>query len=450
MSTTFLAPDPLQGTFLIPGSNTPGSGVQLFLYAAGSSTKQTAYKDSAGSSAWSNPIVLDSGGNLPSGGVIWLTSGTPYKAVYAPSNDTDPPASPYRTIDNLSGINDVTAAAAGTEWTAGPAVTYIGSTQFSVLGDQTATLTVGRRVRTTNTGGAVYGYITTSSFGATITTVTIATDSGSLDSGLSSMSYGLLSSVNVSYPTPIVSSYKVVGCNCLNNSGTPNTQFDMNADAVVLKDSSNRTVVRTNPGSITNNVSTASSANGRDQAGAFTASTFVYFYWIWNGATLATLSSATAPPTGPTLPSGYTHWAYAGAVYFDASSHLVRTRFKGAWAYLDAPNAVLSAGSASAETALTITGVVPSNALEFRGNLYGTLAGSGSFNSTINLRVITAVNYFIVSCNGTGAVINSFGCEFSAPNISQTLYYLFTPTTNVSAASINLNISGYKNPNGGE
>src|SRR6188768_1567664 len=106
MTTCFLAPAPLQNTFFIPGSNTPGAGVQLFLYVAGSNTKQTAYDDPAAATPWANPIVLDSGGNLPSGSKeVWFVSGQTYKAVYAPSNDTDPPGSPYLTLDNLSGIN---------------------------------------------------------------------------------------------------------------------------------------------------------------------------------------------------------------------------------------------------------------------------------------------------------------------------------------------------------
>lgn len=106
--TCFLAPDPIQGTYFIPGGNTPANGGQVFFYLAGTSTKTTVYKDNAGGTAWSNPIVLDSGGNLPSGGEVWIVSGQTVKAVFAPSNDTDPPASPYWSKDNLNGVNDFT------------------------------------------------------------------------------------------------------------------------------------------------------------------------------------------------------------------------------------------------------------------------------------------------------------------------------------------------------
>ena len=192
----YYAPDPIQSTQFIPGSNTPANGGQLFFYAAGSSAKQTVYKDNAGAVPWSNPIVLDSGGNLPSGGEVWFTGGQTYKVVFAPSNDTDPPGSPYWTKDNLAGQNDV-AAQTGAEWIAGPTPTFVSANSFTLVGDQTATFTKGRRVKTTNTGGTVYSTILNSAFGA-VTTVTIVNDSGVLDAGLSAVSYGIIDGANPS------------------------------------------------------------------------------------------------------------------------------------------------------------------------------------------------------------------------------------------------------------
>ena len=197
MTTCFLAPDPIQGTFFIPGGNTPGNGAQLFLYVAGSSTKQTAYKDNAAATPWTNPIVLDSGGNLPNGAEVWFPTGQTFKAVWAPSNDTDPPGSPYRTMDNLAGMNDVSSTAQS-EWIAGPAPTFISATQFTLVGDQTANFTLGRRVKTTNTAGTVYSVITSVSFAAGTTTVNVVSDSGSLDSGLSAVFFGILDPSNPS------------------------------------------------------------------------------------------------------------------------------------------------------------------------------------------------------------------------------------------------------------
>lgn len=78
--------------------------------------------------------------------------------------------------------------------------TFITATSFSVAGDQTAIFQVGRRVRTTNSGSVlVYGTILTSVFGA-VTTVTVINDSGVIDSGLSAVSYGLITANQTSLP----------------------------------------------------------------------------------------------------------------------------------------------------------------------------------------------------------------------------------------------------------
>lgn len=189
MASFFLAPDPLQSTFFIPGGATPGNGAQVFIYLAGTSTKQTVYKDNLGNTAWSNPIVLDSGGNLASGGVIWIPTGVTIKAVWAPANDTDPPASPYRTIDNIAGINDTNALVS--EWISGSTPTFVAATQLNVSGDLTATLTPNRRLKTTNTAGTIYSTITQRSFASGSTAVNVVSDTGSLDSGLSALSYSI-------------------------------------------------------------------------------------------------------------------------------------------------------------------------------------------------------------------------------------------------------------------
>ena len=197
MATHYPAPDPIQSTFLIPGSNTPGSGAQVFFYTNLSSTKTTVYADSAGATPWANPIVLDSGGNLPSGGQVYIVAGETLTVRYAPSNDTDPPVSVYRTLNDIAGVNDVSATTS--EWITGPTPTFVSTTSFTLVGDQTATFQIGRRVRTTNTGGTVYSRITNSAFTA-LTTITVVNDSGTLDSGLSAVAYGLLSSANASIP----------------------------------------------------------------------------------------------------------------------------------------------------------------------------------------------------------------------------------------------------------
>ena len=195
----FLAPDPVQGQFFVPGTNTPAAGALIFTYLTGTTTKVTVYQDDAGAASHTNPIVLDSGGNLPSASAVWLLGGQSYRFVWAPANDTDPPASSYRTIDDVDGINDV-GIAESLQWISGPTPTFVGATQLTLSGDQTGNAQIGRRIETENTGGTIYSTITSSVFSASTTAIGVNNDSGSLDAGLSSLNYGLLTRVDPSIP----------------------------------------------------------------------------------------------------------------------------------------------------------------------------------------------------------------------------------------------------------
>jgi len=73
------------------------------------------------------------------------------------------------------------------------------------VGDQTGIFQIGRRLKSSNSGGIRYSSITNSVYGA-VTTVTVTNDSGTLDAGMSAVSYGLLSSVSSSVPTTIARS----------------------------------------------------------------------------------------------------------------------------------------------------------------------------------------------------------------------------------------------------
>jgi len=177
-------------------AGTPAVGYKLFFYVAGSvNTKQNTYTDSTGGVANTNPVVLNALGQPST--ELWFASGNSYKVVLAPSTDTDPPTSPVWSVDNLRGINDTSVTI--DQWVSGPAPTYIGATQFSLVGDQTSTFHIGRRIKATVTAGTVYGRISVSAFAA-VTTITVVLDSGALDSGLSAVSYGLLSAASTSVP----------------------------------------------------------------------------------------------------------------------------------------------------------------------------------------------------------------------------------------------------------
>ena len=75
------------------------SGGKLYSYAAGTTTPQTTYTSASGSTAHTNPIVLNSAGRVATG-EIWLTAGSNYKFVLYTSTDVL-----IATWDNITGIN---------------------------------------------------------------------------------------------------------------------------------------------------------------------------------------------------------------------------------------------------------------------------------------------------------------------------------------------------------
>ena len=179
----------------LDANGNPLNAGRILTYLAGSTTPTATYTDNTGATQQANPIILNSLG-LPSS-PIWLNGGITYKFVIQDVNLVT-----LRTVDNISGINDTTATQ--TEWvSSGFVPTFISTVSFSVPGDQTGTLQIGRRLRTQNTAGLIYSRITNSVFAATITTVTVVNDSGVLDSGLSSVSYGVAAPISPSLPNSV-------------------------------------------------------------------------------------------------------------------------------------------------------------------------------------------------------------------------------------------------------
>jgi len=122
------------------------------------------------------------------------------------------------------------------EWTPlGQAPTYISATSYSVPGNLTGTLLPDLRQWSVNTGGNVYSSILTSTFGGGITTVTVANDSGVLDTGLSAINISIQNPVNLSQPqrsavmvtmangTSLAASTTYI----LGENLTPTVQFDL-------------------------------------------------------------------------------------------------------------------------------------------------------------------------------------------------------------------------------
>lgn len=97
------------------------------------------------------------------------------------------------------------------------------------------------------------------------------------------------------------------------------------ADLLVLHNTSGDTLSITSVDE-TNNVGTAGPiAGGRDQLAAFSASSWIHFFIIYNPVTGDISSLSSASPTAPTLPTGYTFFVRVGCAYFGVGSTLRRS-----------------------------------------------------------------------------------------------------------------------------
>ncbi|MFM0022202.1 hypothetical protein [Paraburkholderia azotifigens] len=251
--------------------------------------------------------------------------------------------------------------------------------------------------------------------------------------------------------------YSVRGLTGKNNATTPNSQADFAADVATLRNpTSGATVSIPSTGIVTNNVLTAGpSANGRDQAAAFAASNWIHFYWIWNGTTLATISSLSAPPTGPTLPSGYTHWGYLGAWYYNASSQLVLGYIRGSRFYYQSPPTSVSSGSAVAPTVVNVASLVPPNALDYTINILGvtvttTAGGQCSIQSFVEIASsVPKQQTGFAGTFGASTPVSFVGPSELMPNVGQQYLYVNVVATGTSPQTTHT-IGDYKMPNGGE
>lgn len=228
-----------------------------------------------------------------------------------------------------------------------------------------------------------------------------------------------------------------------NNASFLTTRMDFTADWVVLRDASNNMFLKTAPGVLTCNISTAGpAANGRDQAGAFSANSWVHFWWIGKtDGTIATVVSTSA--TAPTLPSGYTHYAYICAARLNASTQLLRIYIAGDRVYyanglVDA--LVLSGGSASTQTSVSVATVVPPNAGDFQTNLM-VLNSTGTAQAVS----LTFISGGFASAKLWAGVLTWSNASPCFPNRSQTIYYQCSVA---AALSVYISVIYYSVPNG--
>lgn len=114
------------------------------------------------------------------------------------------------------------------QWYApGLAPTYVSTVSFTLVGDQTAAFHAGRRFKAIVTAGTVYGRIAKSVF-TTLTTLTVILDSGSLDSGLSTVYLGVPTVLNPGTPPGMekIDSKTASGSASIDFTNISNTLYD--------------------------------------------------------------------------------------------------------------------------------------------------------------------------------------------------------------------------------
>jgi hypothetical protein len=229
---------------------------------------------------------------------------------------------------------------------------------------------------------------------------------------------------------------------------TPNSKFNITADELQLKDANGNVFVAT---SVSLTVDMAvSGANGLD-TGAEASSTW-YYGWVIakEDGTVAGLSSVSS--SAPTLPAGYTYKALATAVRNDGSSNFIKYRQFGNSAHFEVRNSVLSAGTATTETSVTISSFVPPIAEELFGDIATTVVANaaGGQNET-ELRVVSASTYAVPSCAyaEVGATQSKGDGSYLVPNTG-TFLYLNVATGAPTTVQSSLWVGGFKLPLGGE
>lgn len=101
MALVFLSPIGGAGAQFFDDNGVPLAGGLLYTYAAGTTSPSPSYIESTGTTLHTNPIVLDAGGRVPSGGEVWIPQGAYLKFVM-----TTPTGVTLATWDGISGVND--------------------------------------------------------------------------------------------------------------------------------------------------------------------------------------------------------------------------------------------------------------------------------------------------------------------------------------------------------
>lgn len=241
----------------------------------------------------------------------------------------------------------------------------------------------------------------------------------------------------VSEKIAILGSYRNLAV--FNNGATPNSKVDLTASEFIVKDAGNIARILSSV-SVTADIAAAVGANALD-AGTEAVSTWYYLWVIYNPTTGTTASLLSTSSTAPTLPSGYTFKALAGAIYNDGTSNFIKYRQVDNEFWVGEVAAMTTTVPGTSYVSISLATAVPPNARAAK------ISGQWQFSASA-----TGVNYYAPSnaddlaqmFNETTGGSTAVTCNDSAilPLITaQTIYYKRTGT---AATSGNLYCSGGK------
>lgn len=238
----------------------------------------------------------------------------------------------------------------------------------------------------------------------------------------------------MAHPNPLGWAY--TARNLVGHAVNASTSFSFTADYLVLRNSNDGVIIRKAVSASADIAVAGPAAGGRDQAGAFSAGNAIHVYAIaGDGLSAAGIASLSAPSTGPALPSGYTHWCYLASFILAAGPVFADTYVRGSVAYYGAQQTALASGSATSETEVSVSGLVPAVATAWLAGLLDSFSG-GSLQ--LRFRVTSGADYF-----GHNVVMDT-RCQVWVPNVSQRFFYL------IETDPLTVYVMGYQIPNGAD
>ncbi len=242
---------------------------------------------------------------------------------------------------------------------------------------------------------------------------------------------------NASHP----SVFGLVGAN---NVATPTSKYDLLATLVTLRNPTTGSVRTVAVTTLSNDIAAATTTNGRDQAAAFSTSSWIYLYYVGTGSGSATtLSSASS--SGPTLLTNQTEWALATALFQNSTPAIVPTVVRGRSVFYNAAQSVLSASmTTSVEASVSVSLLIPPIAQTMLLHARAThTVAVGTSAITMRYAAGTTSDYHTFAIAGT-AILDSNA--MAMPNVGQQFFY--QSTFNTGATGLIVDVMGYTIANG--